>query len=193
MYQYFIKVVPTKYEYLNKTVIDTNQFSSTEHFRKIEGLQRGLPGVFFFYDLSPIMVTFAERSSSFLELVTVSSSAKSWMHATFITAPAQSYPSGWQTSKARTYPPLPHPDRWCMVILPRGRALSVLTPAGGLDARLWPMPAVRARMDDHAREPGIHPSGCLACVIILVWRVLRLPTTHMPMLVWSEHGGGGGP
>ena len=71
MYQYFIKVVPTKYAYLNKTVIDTNQFSSTEHFRKIEGLQRGLPGVFFFYDLSPIMVTFAERSNSFLELITV--------------------------------------------------------------------------------------------------------------------------
>ena len=71
MYQYFIKVVPTKYAYLNKSVIDTNQFSSTEHFRKIEGLQRGLPGVFFFYDLSPIMVTFAERSNSFLELVTV--------------------------------------------------------------------------------------------------------------------------
>uniref|UniRef100_A0A7S0LUE1 Endoplasmic reticulum vesicle transporter C-terminal domain-containing protein n=1 Tax=Cryptomonas curvata TaxID=233186 RepID=A0A7S0LUE1_9CRYP len=70
MYQYFIKVVPTKYAYLNKSVIDTNQFSSTEHFRKIEGLQRGLPGVFFFYDLSPIMVTFAERSNSFLELVT---------------------------------------------------------------------------------------------------------------------------
>ena len=71
MYQYFIKVVPTKYAYLNNTVIDTNQFSSTEHFRKIEGLQRGLPGVFFFYDLSPIMVTFAERSNSFLELLTV--------------------------------------------------------------------------------------------------------------------------
>ena len=70
MYQYFIKVVPTKYHYVNGTVITTNQFSSTEHFRKLEGLQRGLPGVFFCYDLSPIMVTFQEKQSSFLHFLT---------------------------------------------------------------------------------------------------------------------------
>ena len=33
-------------------------------------LQRGLPGVFFFYDLSPIMVTFQEKKNSFLHFVT---------------------------------------------------------------------------------------------------------------------------
>ena len=45
MYQYFVKVVPTTYKYLNGTTLRTNQFSSTEHFRKLEGLQRGLPGL----------------------------------------------------------------------------------------------------------------------------------------------------
>jgi hypothetical protein len=70
MYQYFIKVVPTTYEYKNGTKVSTNQFSSTEHFRKLEGMARGLPGVFFFYDLSPIMVTVAERKNSFLHFIT---------------------------------------------------------------------------------------------------------------------------
>eukprot|EP00286_Rhodomonas_abbreviata_P003700 CAMPEP_0181346718 /NCGR_PEP_ID=MMETSP1101-20121128/33479_1 /TAXON_ID=46948 /ORGANISM="Rhodomonas abbreviata, Strain Caron Lab Isolate" /LENGTH=297 /DNA_ID=CAMNT_0023458853 /DNA_START=623 /DNA_END=1516 /DNA_ORIENTATION=+ len=70
MYQYFVKVVPTSYKYLNGTEVDTNQFSSTQHFRKLEGLQRGLPGVFFFYDLSPIKATFQESSSSFLHFLT---------------------------------------------------------------------------------------------------------------------------
>ena len=70
MFQYFIKVVPTRYEYVNGTILSTNQFSSTEHSRKLQGLQRGLPGVFFFYDLSPIMVTFQEKQNSFAHFVT---------------------------------------------------------------------------------------------------------------------------
>eukprot|EP00961_Rhodomonas_salina_P206070 2781748-Rhodomonas_salina.1 len=45
-------------------------FASTQHYRKLEGLQRGLPGVFFFYDLSPIKATFQESSSSFLHFLT---------------------------------------------------------------------------------------------------------------------------
>jgi hypothetical protein len=37
--------------------IDTNQFSVTEHFKKNDGpVGRSLPGIFFFYDLSPIKV-----------------------------------------------------------------------------------------------------------------------------------------
>mmetsp|Transcript_57518 Transcript_57518/g.135342 ORF Transcript_57518/g.135342 Transcript_57518/m.135342 type:complete len:416 (-) Transcript_57518:75-1322(-) len=70
MFQYFIKVVPTTYQYLDGTVLKTNQFSVTEHFRSLEsGGMRGLPGVFFFYDLSPIMVRFTEQRKSFLHFL----------------------------------------------------------------------------------------------------------------------------
>ncbi len=39
MYQYFVKVVPTEYHFLNKTGLSTFQFASTQHYRKLEGLQ----------------------------------------------------------------------------------------------------------------------------------------------------------
>ncbi|KAK9286241.1 hypothetical protein L1049_014627 [Liquidambar formosana] len=58
MYQYFIKVVPTIYTDIRGHTIQSNQFSVTEHFRSPEfGRPQYLPGVFFFYDLSPIKVT----------------------------------------------------------------------------------------------------------------------------------------
>jgi hypothetical protein len=47
------------------------QFSVTEHFRSSEsGRVQALPGVFFFYDLSPIKVTFTEQHVSFLHFLT---------------------------------------------------------------------------------------------------------------------------
>eukprot|EP00271_Cylindrocystis_brebissonii_P013203 TRINITY_DN32853_c0_g1_i1.p1 TRINITY_DN32853_c0_g1~~TRINITY_DN32853_c0_g1_i1.p1 ORF type:complete len:390 (+),score=61.40 TRINITY_DN32853_c0_g1_i1:291-1460(+) len=72
MYQYFTKVVPTIYTDLRGHVISTNQFSVTEHFRPSDGLgaSRSLPGVFFFYDLSPIKVKFSEQRISFLHFLT---------------------------------------------------------------------------------------------------------------------------
>ncbi|KAJ0985949.1 hypothetical protein J5N97_004305 [Dioscorea zingiberensis] len=55
MYQYFLKVVPTVYTDINGHEIQSNQFSMTEHFRTdAVGRLQALPGVFFFYDLSPI-------------------------------------------------------------------------------------------------------------------------------------------
>lgn len=71
MYMYYTKVVPTTYTYINGTTVSTNQFSVTEHYRTLQ--QRdgtGLPGVFFFYDLSPIMVKFNEERKSFFHFVT---------------------------------------------------------------------------------------------------------------------------
>jgi hypothetical protein len=44
MYQYFIKVVPTQYNYLNGTLLETNQFSVTQHERVISAGMQGLPG-----------------------------------------------------------------------------------------------------------------------------------------------------
>eukprot|EP01108_Squamamoeba_japonica_P007043 TRINITY_DN5858_c0_g1_i1.p1 TRINITY_DN5858_c0_g1~~TRINITY_DN5858_c0_g1_i1.p1 ORF type:complete len:419 (+),score=181.00 TRINITY_DN5858_c0_g1_i1:121-1377(+) len=72
IYQYFLKIVPTSYENLAGERIDTNQFSVTEHFRPLPptdhnkpGHEHGLPGVFFMYDMSPIMVSYQERRKSF--------------------------------------------------------------------------------------------------------------------------------
>lgn len=70
MYQYFIKVVPTIYTNIRGYTIQSNQFSVTEHYKSPEVGRRSLPGVFFFYDLSPIKVTFTETHSSFLHFMT---------------------------------------------------------------------------------------------------------------------------
>ncbi|PWA41583.1 Endoplasmic reticulum vesicle transporter, C-terminal [Artemisia annua] len=70
MYQYFIKVVPTIYTNIRGRTIQSNQFSVTEHYKSPEVGRRSLPGVFFFYDLSPIKVTFTETHASFLHFMT---------------------------------------------------------------------------------------------------------------------------
>ncbi|KAG0448716.1 hypothetical protein HPP92_027686 [Vanilla planifolia] len=71
MYQYFIKVVPSIYNDINGQAIQSNQFSVTEHFRAGEvGRIQALPGVFFFYDLSPIKVTVTEQHVPFLHFLT---------------------------------------------------------------------------------------------------------------------------
>ena len=49
------QIVPTIYQDMRNRTIQTNQYSVTEHFKPSDmpgGHQ--LPGVFFFYDLSPI-------------------------------------------------------------------------------------------------------------------------------------------
>lgn len=70
-YQYFLKVVPTVYTDIRGRTIHSNQFSVTEHFKSLEaGYSRIIPGVFFYYDLSPIKVTFKEEHTSFLHFMT---------------------------------------------------------------------------------------------------------------------------
>ncbi|XP_035549042.1 endoplasmic reticulum-Golgi intermediate compartment protein 3-like isoform X1 [Juglans regia] len=78
MYQYFIKVVPTVYTDVSGHTIQSNQFSVTEHFISAEQAHfQALPGVFFFYDLSPIKVGFSrygnlqERSFKFSKIFMV--------------------------------------------------------------------------------------------------------------------------
>eukprot|EP00588_Corethron_pennatum_P010314 CAMPEP_0194279710 /NCGR_PEP_ID=MMETSP0169-20130528/14077_1 /TAXON_ID=218684 /ORGANISM="Corethron pennatum, Strain L29A3" /LENGTH=407 /DNA_ID=CAMNT_0039024165 /DNA_START=118 /DNA_END=1341 /DNA_ORIENTATION=- len=61
MYQYYIQIIPTEYVGLDGTRILTNQMSVTEHMRIVKpGSGRGLPGVFFFYEVSPFHVVFEE-------------------------------------------------------------------------------------------------------------------------------------
>eukprot|EP00879_Flechtneria_rotunda_P017317 GHRR01018141.1.p1 GENE.GHRR01018141.1~~GHRR01018141.1.p1 ORF type:complete len:191 (+),score=34.48 GHRR01018141.1:966-1538(+) len=73
MFQYFLKVVPTDYVYLSQKSTESNQYSVTENFRAAADASAGgrnLPGVFFFYDLSPIRVRIQEQKSSFLHFLT---------------------------------------------------------------------------------------------------------------------------
>ena len=44
MFQYFVKVVPTDFVYLNGTVLKTNQFSYTENAMDTAARPTSLPG-----------------------------------------------------------------------------------------------------------------------------------------------------
>lgn len=79
-YMYFLKVVSTRFEYMNGNLFDTNQYSVTSHERNIMGgtdnehhvvhARGGIPGVFFSYDISPMRVINREqRVKSFGGLV----------------------------------------------------------------------------------------------------------------------------
>lgn len=73
LYQYYIKVVPTRYQSLaaGAEIIRTNQYSVTEHDRELgHEAGHGLPGVFFMYDLSPITVQYSETKQSFAHFLT---------------------------------------------------------------------------------------------------------------------------
>jgi len=73
MYQYYVKVVPTKYKGLKmETAMSSNQYSVTEHLSHLApGSGRGLPGVYFYYEVSPIQASIEEkRGSNFLRFLT---------------------------------------------------------------------------------------------------------------------------
>ncbi|XP_031557192.1 endoplasmic reticulum-Golgi intermediate compartment protein 2-like [Actinia tenebrosa] len=59
MYQYYIKIVPTKIKFLGSSQeVLTNQYSVTQKSREISHNRgsHGIPGIFFKYDMSSIMV-----------------------------------------------------------------------------------------------------------------------------------------
>ncbi|VVC92925.1 unnamed protein product [Leptidea sinapis] len=66
MFQYYIKVVPTMYVTLDNTVLHTNQFSVTRHQKSVSNInsESGMPGAFFNYELSPLMVKYTEKERS---------------------------------------------------------------------------------------------------------------------------------
>lgn len=72
MYQYYIKVVPTRYQGINKKEIESNQYSVTEHMRHLSpGSGKGLPGLYFYYEVSPVQAIFEERRKhNFLSFLT---------------------------------------------------------------------------------------------------------------------------
>lgn len=67
LYTYYLKVVNTRFEYLNGLKIDTNEFSATQHHRPAQGgrdevnpntvhARGGIPGLFFYFDISPLKI-----------------------------------------------------------------------------------------------------------------------------------------
>jgi hypothetical protein len=75
MHQYYVKVVPTRYRELGKKEdIISNQYSVTEHLRHLApGSGRGLPGVYFYYETSPVQAVFEEQrggGGGFMRLLT---------------------------------------------------------------------------------------------------------------------------
>lgn len=66
MFQYYIKIVPTSYVKTDGTIIHSNQFSVTKHQKVISIIagESGMPGAFFQYELSPLMVKYTERERS---------------------------------------------------------------------------------------------------------------------------------
>ena len=71
MYQYYVKIVPTRYRYSNGREVESNQYSVTEHLRHLSpGSGRGLPGVYFYYELSPLHAVFEEKRRGFLPFLT---------------------------------------------------------------------------------------------------------------------------
>lgn len=71
-FSYYTKVVPTRYEYLNKVVAETAQFSATYHDKPLIGghdedhpttlhSRSGIPGVFFYFEMSSLKVINKER------------------------------------------------------------------------------------------------------------------------------------
>jgi hypothetical protein len=71
-YSYFLKIVPTTYEYLDGRVINnTYQYSVTKSAKVVSGANtQSLPGVFISYELGPIMIKFIEKSKSFSHFLT---------------------------------------------------------------------------------------------------------------------------
>lgn len=61
-FEYYIKIVPTSFHYLHDEVVETNQYSVTDHFRK---QQDGFPAIYFIYDISPLMVRAKEWRTPF--------------------------------------------------------------------------------------------------------------------------------
>lgn len=70
VYQYYIQVVPTEYENMWQK-IRTNQFSVTERERAVT-MDRGgsgVPGIFFKYDLSSVVVKIRQERQPFLQFL----------------------------------------------------------------------------------------------------------------------------
>ncbi|VDM16183.1 unnamed protein product [Hydatigera taeniaeformis] len=72
MISYFLKLVPTIYSDFSEKTLVTNQYSATWQVRStpLTGGSEGIPGVFFNYQISPLLVKLAKERRSFLHFLT---------------------------------------------------------------------------------------------------------------------------
>ncbi|CAF1174615.1 unnamed protein product [Adineta ricciae] len=74
LFHYYVKVVPSTYVFLDGTELLTNQYSVTKHKKIIKNIfdasDQQLPGTFFTYEISAIMVKFVEQKRSLARFLT---------------------------------------------------------------------------------------------------------------------------
>uniref|UniRef100_A0A0R3W8U8 Endoplasmic reticulum-Golgi intermediate compartment protein 3 n=1 Tax=Taenia asiatica TaxID=60517 RepID=A0A0R3W8U8_TAEAS len=72
MISYFLKLVPTIYSDFSEKPLVTNQYSATWQVKStpLTGGSEGIPGVFFNYQISPLLVKLAKERRSFLHFLT---------------------------------------------------------------------------------------------------------------------------
>ncbi|SGZ31393.1 BQ5605_C044g12165 [Microbotryum silenes-dioicae] len=68
IFQYFLSVVSTTYIDAGRRTLDTNQYSVTDMSRETEH-GRGVPGIFFKYDIEPMSLTIRERTATLLQFL----------------------------------------------------------------------------------------------------------------------------
>ncbi|KAH7928313.1 DUF1692-domain-containing protein [Leucogyrophana mollusca] len=67
-YQYFLHVVPTDYIVGGDWAMHTNQYSVTHYTRTLND-HEGTPGIFFKFDLDPLLITIHQRTTSMVQLI----------------------------------------------------------------------------------------------------------------------------
>ncbi|KAH0832889.1 endoplasmic reticulum vesicle transporter-domain-containing protein [Lanmaoa asiatica] len=67
-YQYYLHVVPTTYVAPRSSPLHTNQYSVTHYIRKLNDHQ-ATPGIFFKFDLDPMVITIHQRTTSLVQLL----------------------------------------------------------------------------------------------------------------------------
>ncbi|KAA0201242.1 Endoplasmic reticulum-Golgi intermediate compartment protein 3 [Fasciolopsis buskii] len=77
MFTYYMKLVPTVYSYIDpkfqkETLVETNQYSVTWYMRgtPLSGDTNGVPGLFFNYEISPILVRISSERRPLLQFFT---------------------------------------------------------------------------------------------------------------------------
>lgn len=66
MFQYHLSLVPTIYTHGTRSIA-TNQYAVTEQSKQID--ERAIPGIFFKYDIEPILLTVSESRDGLLRFL----------------------------------------------------------------------------------------------------------------------------
>jgi len=66
---YFLKIVPSTYQYLSAKTLNAAQYSMTMHASDVDGMNR-LPGIWFDFQISPMLVRYKETQRSMAHFLT---------------------------------------------------------------------------------------------------------------------------